>query len=123
MNLVCTMIMEENKSMLNDAEKDIVFSRTVKAGKRIYYIDVKRNRKEELFITLTESKKIISGSEVQPVVNYEKHKLFLYKEDFGKFMSALHEALAFAGHTDEPTETETDTPTAGNEDIKIDIDF
>lgn len=121
MNLVCTMIMEENKSMLNEAEKDIVFSRTVKAGKRIYYIDVKRNRKEELFITLTESKKTVSGSELQPVVNYEKHKLFLYREDFGKFMSALHEAIAFAGHPDELTGT--DTPTSVNEDIKIDIDF
>lgn len=42
-----------------ERDKDIVFSRSVKAGKRIYYVDVKKNRKGELFIALTESKKVI----------------------------------------------------------------
>ena len=48
------------KNMESDKEKDIVFSKSIKAGKRIYYVDVKRNRKDELFIAVTESKKIIA---------------------------------------------------------------
>ena len=44
-----------------DNEKDIVFSQSIKAGKRIYYLDVKRNKRGELFLAITESKKIIMG--------------------------------------------------------------
>ena len=50
--------MEENKKNMTESEKEIVYSQTVKAGKRIYYIDVKKNRKEEMFLAITESKKI-----------------------------------------------------------------
>ena len=70
------------KSMEGDKEKDIVFSKSIKAGKRIYYVDVKRNRKDELFIAVTESKKVVSGDADSPAVTYEKHKIFLYQEDF-----------------------------------------
>ena len=63
-------------------EKEIVFSKTVKAGKRIYYVDVKRNKKGELFLAITESKKIVSNDEESPSVNFEKHKIFLYHVDF-----------------------------------------
>ena len=55
-----------------ERDKDIVFSRSVKAGKRIYYVDVKKNRKGELFIALTESKKVISGDTESPSINFEK---------------------------------------------------
>lgn len=57
-----------------ERDKDIVFSKSVKAGKRIYYVDVKKNRKGELFIALTESKKVISGDTESPSINFEKHK-------------------------------------------------
>lgn len=114
--------MEENKSMWNDAEKDILFSRTVRAGKRIYYIDVKKSRKEDLFITLTESKKTTNGNDSQSTVNYEKHKIFLYKEDFEKILSALHEAVDFAG-TQNTEKTAPDTDGTHADEIKIDIDF
>jgi len=77
-------------------EPDIVFSKMVSAGKRIYYIDVKKNRKNELFITITESKKILSEDPFQPAVHFEKHKVFLYKEDFDKFIDALNETLIYA---------------------------
>ena len=60
-----------------ERDKDIVFSRSVKAGKRIYYVDVKKNRKGELFIALTESKKVISCDTESPSINFEKHKKFL----------------------------------------------
>lgn len=55
--------MEEfkKKSAVDMNEKEIVFSKSIKAGKRIYYLDVKKNRKDEMFIAITESKKVISG--------------------------------------------------------------
>jgi len=64
-------------------DRDEVFSRRVPAGKRTYFFDVKTTRSgEDYFLTITESKRI---SETR----WEKHKIFLYKEDFGKFVSAL----------------------------------
>ena len=42
-------------------DKEIVFSKSIKAGKRIYYLDVKKNRKDEMFLAITESKKVITG--------------------------------------------------------------
>lgn len=69
--------------------RDEVFSKRVPAGKRTYFFDVKTTRSgEDFFLTITESKR--TGEE-----SYEKHKIFLYKEDFGKFVSALHEAVGF----------------------------
>ena len=74
-------------------EKDMLFSKTIKAGSRVYYIDVKKSKKEDLYITITESKRISAKDEDVP--RYEKHKLFLYKEDFKKFKDALNEAIDF----------------------------
>ncbi|RMF53795.1 MAG: DUF3276 family protein [Bacteroidetes bacterium] len=69
--------------------RDEVFSRRVPAGKRTYFFDVKTTRSgEDFFITITESKRHDDGS-------YEKHKIFLYKEDFGKFVSAMHEVVQY----------------------------
>ncbi len=69
--------------------KDEVFSKVVRAGKRTYFFDIKSTKGNELYITLTESKKrIIDGQE-----SYQKHKLFLYKEDFQKFEDAFKETL------------------------------
>lgn len=67
-----------------------VFSKVVRAGKRTYFFDVKSTKGNELYLTLTESKKTtVNGRET-----YQKHKLFLYKEDFEKFQEGLDEALA-----------------------------
>ena len=68
-------------------DKEIVFSKSIKAGKRIYYLDVKKNRKDEMFLAITESKKVVMGEGDDSQVSFEKHKIFLYKEDFGKFMA------------------------------------
>ena len=51
--------MEEKKKSVVDGDKEIVFSKAIKAGKRIYYLDVKKNRKDEMFLAITESKKIV----------------------------------------------------------------
>lgn len=76
-------------------EKEIVYSQAVKAGKRIYYLDVKRNKRGELFLSITESKKITSGEGPDAAFSFEKHKIFLYQEDFSKFIGALSQAIGF----------------------------
>ena len=80
--------MEEYKKY-NESEKEIVFSQSIKAGKRIYYIDVKKNRKEEMYLSITESKKIVNGEGEEALLSFEKHKIFLYREDFEKFATRL----------------------------------
>lgn len=85
-------IMKKNTT---GGDKDIVFSKAIKAGKRIYYLDVKKNRKDEMFLAITESKKIISEETNSPQVSFEKHKIFLYKEDFSKFINGLHDVMRF----------------------------
>ena len=105
-------------------DKEIVFSKSIKAGKRIYYLDVKKNRKDEMFLAITESKKVVRGEGDDSQVSFEKHKIFLYKEDFDKFMTGLTQAIEFInevqGHAVKEEETaEIIQP----EEIKIDIDF
>ena len=69
--------------------KEEIFTRRVRAGKRTYFFDVKATKSEkDIYITITESKRV--GEE-----EYEKHKLFLYKEDFEKFVNALNEAVGY----------------------------
>ena len=65
------------KSGMGDNEKEIVFSQAIKAGKRIYYIDVKKNRKDEMYLSITESKKVVSGEGDDATVTFEKDKIFL----------------------------------------------
>lgn len=85
----------KKKSTSDAIDKDIIYSKSVKAGKRIYYLDVKRSRRGELFLAITESKKITVGSGDETHLNFEKHKIFLYPEDFGKFTNGLHEVLDY----------------------------
>lgn len=126
--------MEEfkKKSAVDMSEKEIVFSKSIKAGKRIYYLDVKKNRKDEMFIAITESKKVVSGEGDDSQVSFEKHKIFLYKEDFEKFMTGLTQAISFINDNqsnDEETvinqaeEVEINTDHIISDEIKIDIDF
>ncbi len=79
---------ENNK---HDNERDEVFSKAVRAGKRTYFFDVKSTRAEDYYLTITESKRRFNN-ETQKFF-FEKHKLFLYKEDFEKFAAGLQEAV------------------------------
>ncbi len=72
--------------------RDELFSKVVKAGKRTYFFDVKSTRSEELYITITESKKRFDQQTGN--FSYEKHKIFLYREDFEKFLEAFNEAMS-----------------------------
>ena len=76
-------------------EPEIVYSHSIKAGRRIYYVDVKKDRNEDLFICITESKRMASTSESEEAPTFEKHKVFLYKEDFSHFMATLEDSIAF----------------------------
>ena len=81
---------------MGDTDKDLVYSESIKAGKRIYYFDVKQSRNGDRYIAITESKKINEGTLDNPHFVFEKHKLFLYKEDYEKFVDALTRALDIA---------------------------
>jgi hypothetical protein len=74
--------------------KEEIFTKVVRAGKRTYFFDVKATRKEDYYLTITESKKRL-GKEGK--VFYEKHKIFLYKEDFEKFSEGLKDAVTYIG--------------------------
>ena len=70
-------------------EKEEVFSKVVKAGRRTYFFDIKSTKGNDLYLTITESKKTTEDG----FERFEKHKIFLYKEDFEKFEEALNETL------------------------------
>ncbi len=72
--------------------KEEIFTKVVRAGKRTYFFDVKATRKDDYYLTITESKKRL-GKEGK--VFYEKHKIFLYKEDFEKFSEGLKDAVTY----------------------------
>jgi len=74
-------------------EPEIVYSRSVKAGKRIYYLDVRKARNEDLYLCITESKRRQAEGEEAPT--FEKHKVFLYKEDFAHFTEGLQDVIAY----------------------------
>lgn len=108
-------------------EKEEVFTKVVRAGKRTYFFDVKSTRHEDLYLTITESKKRV-GKEGK--MFYEKHKIFLYKEDFEKFMDGLREAVDFAGSgvvspgtsviMNEPAEIADEVPANAFSDVDFD---
>jgi hypothetical protein len=76
---------------MSEGYKEDVYSTSVRAGKRTYFFDVKATRGNDLFMTITESKRI--GNEMDGPVRYEKHKIFLYKEDFDGFIGGLEKAI------------------------------
>ena len=129
-NKSTVITMEDNrKSGMIESEKEIVYSQTIKAGKRIYYIDVKKNRRDEMYLSITESKKIVQGEGENAAITFEKHKIFLYREDFAKFVSSLNDAIGFVvAEQGEyvphyPAEGSAATEGAKEEKVDIDIDF
>ena len=86
---------EKRKFEIEKKDNEIIYSVAIKAGKRIYYLDVKKSRNEDLYLAITESKKKVTGFEEDAQVTYEKHKIFLYKEDFDKFADGLDEVIGF----------------------------
>ena len=89
------MEVEKRKIEIEKKDSEIIYSKAIKAGKRIYYLDVKKSRNEDLYLAITESKKKVTGFDEDAQVTYEKHKIFLYKEDFDKFYRYLEEIVAY----------------------------
>lgn len=83
---------EVNNEQDEKGTKDEIFTKIVRAGKRTYFFDVKATRKDDYYLTITESKKRM-GKEGK--IFYEKHKIFLYKEDFEKFTDGLKNAVDY----------------------------
>lgn len=71
---------------------DIIYSQVIRAGKRTYFLDVKATRKNDYYLTITESKKRFKRNGKR---FFEKHKVFLYKEDFDKFTEGLEDVINF----------------------------
>ena len=101
-----------------DSDKNEIFSKRVRAGKRTYFFDVKATRSNDYYLTITESKRKYKDDGF----TYEKHKIFLYKEDFNKFLDALTQTVDhvknelmpdfdFDQFTEEPVEANGDSNT------------
>lgn len=102
----------KDKKGANDFEgskfREEVFSKAVRAGKRTYFFDVKATRKDEYYLTITESKKKMDSNGKS---FYEKHKIFLYKEDFEKFSEGLTDIIEYI-QDHQPYVEEMDSPEA-----------
>ena len=109
-------MMEEGNDKIERSERienQEIFSRAVRAGKRTYFFDVKATRRNDYYLTITESKKRFHKD---GRFFFEKHKVFLYKEDFDKFSEGLSEVISYI----RTMKTESPLDEDGQEDKKID---
>jgi len=117
----------ENNDDQKNTNREEIFSEVVRAGRRTYFFDVKATRKNEYYLTVTESKKRFNR---EGNFFYEKHKVFLYKEDFDKFSDALVSTLGFikdkqpngALPEDENTETTAKDETTSNDYTNVEFE-
>jgi hypothetical protein len=101
-------------------ERQEIFSRAVRAGKRTYFFDVKSTRRNDYYLTITESKKRYHRD---GRFYFEKHKIFLYKEDFDKFSEGLSVCIEFIkNEKPEPIEPQDDLKAEGTENY-TDVEF
>lgn len=91
---------KEGANFTDSKFKQEIHSKVIRAGKRTYFFDVKSTRNDEYYLTITESKKRFGEN---GKFSYEKHKLFLYREDFTKFIESLQEVVDFI-HDKQPFE-------------------
>ncbi|HZK03493.1 MAG TPA: DUF3276 family protein [Bacteroidaceae bacterium] len=98
------------------------FSYTVKAGKRIYYLDVKKDRRNELYLSITESKKVYYGEGSELQVSFEKHKIFLYRNDFGKFIEGLTQAMKFVHNKEEKEHLQEQNSIEEKDESNLELD-
>ena len=105
----------------DNREREEVFSKKVRAGKRTYFFDVKATRSNDYYVTITESKKRLEDGV------FIKHKIFLYKEDFEKFAEGLKDTIDYIKANQEVVEkryeySETsETAKTADEDFSFEI--
>lgn len=114
----------EKKEELEKNDREEIYSQSVRAGKRTYFFDVKSTRSNDYYLTITESKKRF-GRDGKSF--YEKHKVFLYKEDFEKFLEALSSSIDYINVNNPVTETVTEKREENEEstvsETYTDVDF
>jgi hypothetical protein len=112
---------KEEIKKAQDNSKPGIYSKTIRAGKRTYFFDVKSTRNDEYYLTITESKrKFLDNGNFR----YEKHKLFLYPEDFEKFADTLEEIIQYI-HENQPelkSETTEEVVKREAEEVIIDVE-
>lgn len=93
MNCIETLLIDRQNMRENDMlEKDEIFSKVLRAGRRTYFFDVRATKADDYYITITESKKF---TEEDGSFHFKKHKIYLYKEDFAAFSEILEEMTAY----------------------------
>jgi hypothetical protein len=85
-------VLENRKEIDPEGMGEEVYSKAVRAGRRTYFFDVKATRGDDYFLTITESRKK-QGRDGS--FTYDKHKIYLYKEDFAKFAEGLEEVVDY----------------------------
>lgn len=106
--------------MTDDSKhREDIYSKSVRAGKRTYFFDVKTTRGNDLYLTITESKRRYGDD---GKFYYEKHKLFLYKEDFEKFADGLTDVVGKIRELQATGEYSTESPMDRSDDQKINDD-
>jgi hypothetical protein len=111
----------DKKDVQEKVERQEIFSKSLRAGKRTYFFDVKATRRNDYYLTITESKKRFNKD---GRFHYEKHKIFLYKEDFEAFVEYLEEVVSYI-RTANPQPVEPDDSfdeEAGDEYTNVEFD-
>ena len=107
----------EEKKKAEERFRQEIYSNVIRAGKRTYFFDVKSTRNNEYYLTITESKKKYTD---KGQFHYEKHKVFLYQEDFDKFSESLEDVIRYIKENqpaEEPAESdEEEVEVEQNED-------
>lgn len=116
-------MMEEDKEIqegIETNEREEIFSTAVRAGKRTYFFDVKSTRRNDYYLTITESKKRYHKD---GRFFYEKHKVFLYKEDFEKFIDGLKDSVEFIRNAKPPEILDDTLQNEESVQAYTDVDF
>lgn len=110
--------------MSDQNNREEIYSRPVRAGKRTYFFDVKATRGQDLYMTITESKRRFDDD---GNVHYQKHKIFLYREDFANFeegfldaVEKIQELMASGNYRDPIAEREAKDPAEDGESVASD---
>jgi len=110
---------EKTEEIVSEHSHEEIYSKVVRAGKRTYFFDVKATRRNDYYLTITESKKRFNRD---GKFFYEKHKLFLYKEDFDKFADSLKEVLDYIREANpQPIELEEDQVVKVEENVEKEV--
>jgi hypothetical protein len=113
------MMMNDSNDAQRNRDREEVFSKAVRAGKRTYFFDVKATKSGDNYLTITESKRRFDNDSGK--FSYEKHKIFLFKEDFDKFSDGYEEAINFIKEN-LPVD-EDDSENDSSEEQITDVDF